>query len=151
VLDRHGELELSRFIGELIRTLMSELMEDVLVQTRANLKAANLSSVAALRAAGAAMAAFSPPLLERLKALKGFQMERMYRHPHVVNSMNRAQAVVTDLYEGFVADPGLLPPDWAKAARDAVPGTVARDYIAGMTDRFALVEYARVFHTEIQL
>jgi dGTPase len=151
VLDRHGELELSRFIGELIRTLMSELMEDVLVQTRANLKAANLSSVAALRAAGAAMAAFSPPLLERLKALKGFQMERMYRHPHVVNSMNRAQAVVTDLYEGFVADPGLLPPDWAKAARNAVPGTVARDYIAGMTDRFALAEYARVFHTEIQL
>ena len=71
------------------------------------------------------MAAFSPPLLERLKALKGFQMERMYRHPHVVNSMNRAQAVVTDLYEGFVADPGLLPPDWAKAARDAVPGTDA--------------------------
>ena len=151
VLERHGELELSRFIGELIRTLMSELMEDVLIQTRANLQAANPSSVAALRAAGAAMAAFSPPLLERLKALKGFQMERMYRHPHVVNSMNRAQAVVTDLYEGFVADPGLLPPDWAKAARDAVPGTVARDYIAGMTDRFALAEYARVFRTEIQL
>lgn len=149
VLERHGELELSRFIGELIRTLMSELMEDVLVQTRANLRAATPSSVAALRAAGAAMAAFSPPLLERLKALKRFQMERMYRHPHVANSMNRAQAVVTDLYEGFVADPGLLPPDWAKAAREAVPGTVARDYIAGMTDRFAQAEYARVFHTEI--
>jgi dGTPase len=151
VLERHGELELSRFIGELIRTLMSELMEDVLVQTRANLRAANPSSVAALRAAGTAMAAFSPPLLARLKALKHFQMERMYRHPHVANSMNRAKAVVTDLYEGFVADPDLLPPDWAQAARDAVPGTVARDYIAGMTDRFALAEYTRVFHTEIQL
>ncbi len=95
------------------------------------------------------MAAFSPPLLERLKALKRFQMERMYRHPRVVNSMNRAQAVVTDLYEGFVADPGLLPPDWAKRRAWRVPGTVARDYIAGMTDRFALAEYARVFHTEI--
>lgn len=151
VLDRHGELELSRFIGELIRTLMSELMEDVLVQTRANLTAAAPASVAALRRAGAAMAAFSPPLLERLKALKRFQMERMYRHPRVATSMERAKAVVTDLYEGFVADPSLLPPDWAKAAQAAVPGTVARDYIAGMTDRFALAEYARVFHTEIQL
>ncbi|HEX2760951.1 MAG TPA: hypothetical protein VHM27_10575, partial [Rhizomicrobium sp.] len=151
VLDRHGELELSRFIGELIRTLMSELMEDVLVQTRANLTAATPASVSALRRAGAAMAAFSPPLLERLNALKRFQMERMYRHPRVATSMERAKAVVTDLYEGFVADPSLLPPDWAKAAQAAVPGTVARDYIAGMTDRFALAEYARVFHTEIQL
>ena len=151
VLERHGELELSRFIGELIRTLMSELMEDVLLQTRANLQAARPASAPALRAAGRAMAAFSPSLLDRLKALKRFQMERMYRHPRVATSMERAKAVVTDLYEGFVADPGLLPPDWARAAHEAVPGTVARDYIAGMTDRFALAEYARVFHTEIQL
>ncbi len=149
VLERHGELELSRFIGELIRTLMSELMEDVLNQTRANL--ADLSSTAAVRGAGRATAAFSPGLFERLKALKAFQMRNMYRHPRVTASMARAQGLVTDLYEAFVADPGLLPPDWAKGARGAVPGTVARDYIAGMTDRYALAEYVRVFHSEIQL
>ena len=78
-------------------------------------------------------------------------MRNMYRHPKVTASMTRAQAVVTDLYEAFVAEPSLLPQDWAQSARDAEPGTVARDYIAGMTDRFALAEYARVFHTEIQL
>ncbi|HEX4270921.1 MAG TPA: deoxyguanosinetriphosphate triphosphohydrolase [Rhizomicrobium sp.] len=149
VLERHGELELSRFIGELIRTLMSELMEDVMAQTRENL--AGVASVAAVRGAGRATASFSPTLLQRLKALKRFQMQNMYRHPRVMTSMTRAQAVVTGLYEAFVADPGLLPPDWADAARAAVPGTVARDYIAGMTDRYALAEYARVFHTEIQL
>jgi dGTPase len=149
VLQRHGELELSRFIGELMRTLMSELMEDVLNQTRVHL--AGLASAAAVRGAGRATAAFSPALLERLKALKAFQMRNMYRHPRVTQSMTRAQAVVSDLYEAFVADPGLLPPDWAQAARGAVPGTVARDYIAGMTDRYALAEYARVFRTEIQL
>jgi dGTPase len=149
VLARHGDLELSRFIGELMRTLMSELMEDVLATTRANL--ANLNSAAAVREAGRATAAFSPALGETLKALKAFQMKNMYRHARVENSMNRAKAVVTDLYEAFVADPSLLPSDWAQAARDAVPGTVARDYIAGMTDRFALAEYARVFRTEIQL
>jgi dGTPase len=151
VLARHGELELSRFIGELIRTLMSELMEDVLATTRANLAAGGFASAAALRGAGRPMAAFSPALFPRLKALKAFQMQNMYRHPRIANSMTRAQAVVTDLYEAFVADPGLLPPDWTLAARESVPGTVARDYIAGMTDRFALAEYARVFHTEIQL
>ena len=65
--------------------------------------------------------------------------------------MSRAKDVVVRLYEAFVADPGLLPPDWAQSARGAVPGTVARDYIAGMTDRFALAEYARVFGAEVQL
>ena len=149
VIARHGELELSRFIGELIRTLISELMEDVLATTRANL--VGLDSAACVRAAGHATAAFSPNLFARLKALKSFQMEKMYRHPHVLASMTRAKAVVSDLYQAFVADPALLPADWARAARDAVPGTVARDYIAGMTDRFALEEYERVFKTEIQL
>jgi dGTPase len=151
VLERHGDLELSRFIGEMIRTLMSELMEDVLATTRTNLAATNFASAAELRGAGRAMAAFSPALMVRLKALKSFQMERMYRHPRVMASMTRAQAVVTDLYEAFVADPDLLPPDWAALARAAVPGTVARDYIAGMTDNFAMTEYGRVFHTEITL
>ena len=117
VLARHGELELSRFIGELIRTLMSELMEDVLAQTRANLAAG--ISASAPRCAG--RAGRWPPsrrrLAERLKALKAFQMQNMYRHPRIAGSMTRAQAVVTDLYEAFVADPGLLPPDWAQAAR----------------------------------
>jgi dGTPase len=75
----------------------------------------------------------------------------MYRHPRVAGSMSRAMDVVTRLYEAFVADPGLLPPDWAQAARGSVPGTVARDYIAGMTDRFALAEYARVFQTEVHI
>jgi dGTPase len=151
VLERHGELELSRFIGELIRTLMSELLEDVLDQTRANLAASQFTSAADLRGAGRATAAFSTHLLVRLKSLKAFQMENMYRHPKVTGSMTRAQAVVTDLYEAFVADPALLPQDWAQAAQAAVPGMVARDYIAGMTDRFALTEYSRVFCTEIQL
>jgi dGTPase len=146
---RYGELELSRFIGELIRTLMSELMEDVLATTRANLS--GITTAAQVRAAGRAMAQFSPALFAQLQSLKSFQMTRMYRHPRVTRSMDQAQGVVTDLYGAFVADPALLPPDWEQAARAGVPGTVARDYIAGMTDRFALAEYARVFRREIAL
>ena len=109
------------------------------------------SFAAALRGAGRATASFSAPLLARLKALKAFQMQNMYHHPRVTQSMTRAKAVVAHLYEAFVADPALLPPDWARAARQAVPGTVARDYIAGMTDRFALAEYARVFRSDVIL
>jgi dGTPase len=149
VQQRYGELELSRFIGELIRTLMSELMEDVLATTRANLS--GITTAAQVRASGRAMAQFSPALFAQLRALKSFQMTRMYRHPRVTASMDQAQDVVTELYGAFVADPALLPRDWEQAARAGVPGTVARDYIAGMTDRFALAEYARVFRREIAL
>ena len=149
VLDRRGELELSRFIGELIRTLMSELMDDVASTTRANLT--GIGSASEVRQAGRAMAAFSPAMLEQLKALKSFQMARMYRHPRVMASMSRAKDVVTALYGAFVANPALLPADWEQAARAGVPGTVARDYIAGMTDRFALSEYERVFGNAIAL
>ncbi|MFY1005095.1 hypothetical protein ACNF5F_27110, partial [Escherichia coli] len=82
--------ELSRFIGELIRTLMSELLEDVLAETRANLAAGHFTSAAQLRGAGRATASFTPSLLDRLKALKAFQMQNMYRHPKVTGSMVRA-------------------------------------------------------------
>jgi dGTPase len=89
-----------------------------------------------------------------LVALKGFLFARMYRHPHVMASMGKAQGVVTDLFGALSRDPSLLPPDWAAQCGepgDPATGGVVRDYIAGMTDRFALEEHRRIFHTEIAL
>ena len=86
-----------------------------------------------------------------LRALKTFLFTHMYQHPRVITSMTRAQAVITDLFEVFVADPIVLPPDWARLCAEGVAGGVGRDYIAGMTDTFALAEYARVFRTRIEL
>ena len=79
--------------------------------------------------------------------------DHLYRHPRVMASMARAQTVVMELYQAFLADPALLPPDWGRAcvAGDMMSGQVIRDYIAGMTDRYALAEYNRVFRTEIVL
>jgi len=154
VLARYGEMELSRFVGELIRTLMSSLLNDLLAQTRRNLEAAKPASAAAVRGAGRALVEFSPARWDEVKALKGFLFARMYRHPQVVATRERATAVVTDLYEAFLSDPALLPPDWAALcgmAGDTATGGVARDYIAGMTDNYALKEYGRVFHTQMTL
>jgi dGTPase len=154
VLDRYGELELSRFIGELSRTLMSALLDDVLGETRARLARTRPTAAAEIRAAGGATVGFSPGMAESLCALKGFLFEHMYRHPRVTASMERAKGVVADLYGAFLADPGLLPPDWTRvcgAGDDAATGQVVRDYIAGMTDNYALLEYGRVFHAEIAL
>ncbi|MCP5410869.1 MAG: dNTP triphosphohydrolase [Alphaproteobacteria bacterium] len=155
VIAAHGSnLELSRFIGELIRTLMSALMEDVLAVTRANLENGAFTDAAALRGAGRATAQFSPALSGQLKALKSFQVEHIYHHPLVTRSMDGARRVVGELFAAFSADPALLPPDWAKtcgAPRDAATGSVVRDYIAGMTDRYALAEYRRIFRRDIDV
>ena len=69
-------------------------------------------------------------------------------------SMNKAKSVVGELFAALAQDPGLLPPDWAAAcgsAGDVSTARVVRDYIAGMTDSFALQEYRRIFHSEIAL
>jgi dGTPase len=151
VIDRYGDLELSRFIGEMIRTLMSALLDDLRAETGRRLEKAGPSSGAAVRAQPHALVALSAPMQAELKALKKFLFAHMYQHPRVLGSMTRAKAVITDLFEAFVADPALLPPDWARLCGQGATGGVVRDYIAGMTDTFALAEYARVFRTKIEL
>jgi dGTPase len=154
VTARHGKLELSRFIGELIRTLMSALTDDVLAETRKRLAAAKPPTGAAVRAIPHALAAFSPTMLGEARSLKEFLFARMYRHPRVMGPMRRAQDLVTELFAAFAAGPQLLPPDWAAqcgGAGEAATRQVVRDYIAGMTDNYALAEYARVTGKKVSL
>ena len=154
VLARFGRIELGRLIGEIVRGLMSALVGDVLAETRARLAAAKPASAAAVRAQKRALAAFSPAMAREVHNLKQFLFARMYRHPRVMGSMNAAKKVVAGLYDAFAREPSLLPPDWASACGrpcDSRTASVVRDYIAGMTDNYALSEYARIFHTEIVL
>jgi dGTPase len=151
---RYGHLEAGRLIGEIVRRLMSAMIGDMVEETRARLAAANPRSAAEVRGAGQALASFSTGMMQEIALLKEFLFARMYRHPRVMASMDKAQAVIADLFAAFHADPSLLPQDWAKscgAPGDAKTGGVVRDYIAGMTDRFALQEHKRIFHTEIAL
>lgn len=151
---RYGTLEFSRLVGEIVRRLMSAMIGDLVAETRARLAVANPSSAADIRAEPQATAAFSPTMAEAVKALKGFLFARMYRHPRVMRPMNAAKRVVGDLFSAFTDNPGLLPKDWRSLCAgtgEAATASVVRDYIAGMTDRFALQEYKQVFHTEIDL
>jgi dGTPase len=151
---RFGELELGRFIGELVHGLMSALIGDVLAETRARVRAARPESANAVRRHGRALAAFSPAMENDVAALKAFLNLRMYRHPRVADTMEKAKTVVADLCSAFAGDPLLLPPDWAErcgAPDDATTLAVVRDYVAGMTDRYALLEHARVTKREIAL
>ncbi len=143
----YGETELSRFVGELIRTLMSALIDDLLSETRQRLAAAGPQSVADIRDAGHALAGFSAATEAQIRALKQFLFARMYRHPRVMEPMAGAQAVIAELFQILSAEPGLLPADWTAqcgAAGDSATRRVVRDYIAGMTDNYALMEHARL-------
>ncbi len=86
-------------------------------------------------------------MLGEVRALKRFLYERMYRHPRVMGPMEEAKNVVTGLFKALVANPELLPPDWLAQCGpggDSSTRRVVRDYIAGMTDNYALAEYSRI-------
>ncbi len=151
---RYGPIETGRLIGEIVRRLMSAMIGDMVEETSTRLRQADPQSAADVRGAGRALAAFSGAMAGEIAALKDFLFARMYRHPRVMVSMDKAQTVVTELFGAFSGDPALLPADWAKACGvpgDAQTAGVVRDYIAGMTDNYALQEHKRIFHTEIAL
>ncbi|MGH6876986.1 MAG: deoxyguanosinetriphosphate triphosphohydrolase [Rhizomicrobium sp.] len=154
VRDRYGRLELGRFIGETVHRLIGSLIDDVMTETRRRLADCRPDSPSEARALGKPVVAFSPPMTTEIAQLKEFLFARMYRHPRVAASMSVAKRIVHELFAAFAADPALLPPDWQESCSGGGhprTASVARDYIAGMTDSFALLEHRRIFHTEIVL
>ena len=158
VTDRYGRLELGRFIGETVHRLMTALVEDVLAESRRRLAEANPHSVEAVRWLSSGVIGFSAGMGEnmgeKLACLKDFLFARMYRHPRVMESMEVSKRIVAELFATLSDNPDLLPPDW-NAAVSGASGTrsarVVRDYIAGMTDRFAILEHRRIFGSDIDL
>ena len=143
----HGRLETGRFIGELVRMLIGALVEDLLAETARRVAALAPASVQDVRGAGGALAGFSPEMEHEALALKRFLFARMYRHERVMVSMNRAKQIVAELFAALARDPALMPPDWAASCGepgDAATAGVVRDYIAGMTDDFALKSWAAI-------
>jgi len=131
-----------RLVHETVRRMINELVVDLVCETQRRIDAAAPASVDEVRAAGP-LVAFSDAIREQSRQLKRFLGEHLYRHDHVVVVMHAAQQVVQRLFDAFVADPGLLPEEHGERAQRLGPVAIA-DYIAGMTDRFALKELARV-------
>ncbi len=141
-------LDEPRRSGEAFRRVFGAMVEDMLAETRARLAAERPESAAALRALGAPVVAFSPPVEAGVGEVRAFLFARMYRHPAVLAMREKAAAVVSDLFAGFMAAPERLPVEWRGAALgargEAALARVVSDYIAGMTDRFALQEHRRI-------
>ena len=150
VAEHYPGIEETRLIHEAIRRLIDHMVGDLIGETRARLAASGAASPDVVRALPAPVVAFSEEMRRNDRALKRFLFERMYRHFRVNRMSSKAQRVVRDLFRLYLGEPQCLPGEWrGLAAGPGEPQTarVAADYLAGMTDRFALDEHRRLFDT----
>jgi dGTPase len=148
---RHPGLEDGRTIHELSRRVITRFVEDALVETAARLKADRVATAADARRAGRAMFAFSPPMAAAERDIKAFLFERMYRHPEVNRMRADADRIVRALYAAYVERPQEAPAFWRARGERVGLSQAAAQYVAGMTDRFALAEYRRLFDPAARL
>jgi dGTPase len=147
---RYPGLEEPRLVHEAIRRLIDLMVSDLIAETALRLETSGVRSAAEIRRLGRPVVAFSDEMARNDQALKNFLFERMYRHYKVNRMTSKARRIVQDLFRLFLAEPQCLPTEWRAAADEPGSRTTARtvaDYIAGMTDRYALDEHARLFDT----
>ena len=141
-------LEKMRRRHEALRRVFGRMVEDVIAVAQGRLQAARPQSVDEIRAMGTTVIRFSKPLYQELKAIRSFLFHRMYRAPSVMIERARVTQVVDGLFPLFMARPELLPQEWgadiAAVKGDTELARIVADYVAGMTDRFALLEGARL-------
>nr|WP_232431854.1 deoxyguanosinetriphosphate triphosphohydrolase [Burkholderia ubonensis] len=136
-------LEGRRLVHETVRRIINTLIVDLIDETTRNLARIAPASLDDVRAAPP-IVAHSEPVAAQAAALKRFLFKNLYRHYKVMRMANKAQRVVAGLFDAFCDDPRLLPPPYQSDDPAKQPRLVAH-YIAGMTDRFALKEYQRLF------
>jgi dGTPase len=148
VAARYPGIDEPRLVHETIRRVIDRMVTDLLAETRARIVRAGVSHVDGIRALKGPVAAFSEGMRANDRALRAFLMEHMYRHYRVSRMGAKAKRIVRELYDLLYAAPDCLPTEWRQQAEGAgTEGTarVVADYIAGMTDRFALDEHYRLF------
>jgi dGTPase len=136
----------SRLVYETVRRMIDTLVTDLTRTSAENIRRAAPASIDDVRRAPA-LIGFSAPILAESRELKRFLHGNLYRHPRVLRTSAKARRLVSDLFGAFLAKPRLLPPDFQARAREDTARAIA-DYIAGMTDRYAIREHQRLFAAE---
>ena len=140
VLRRYPDLEQDRVVHETVRRVMSAMVNDIIAECNKNATKLNIRNASGVRRLGHPLIVFGKQMHENNKALQSFLNDRMYRHEKVEEIMARARRVMGDLFHAYMHDPKLLPAGW----QDGRPRQVC-DFIAGMTDRYALEQHKRLF------
>jgi len=138
-----------RAIYEVNRRIITVLIDDVVRASRLRLAALPESSLESVRAAGRPVIAASAEMAARIDALKAYLTAHVYRHPRVMRVVAGAEEIVRDLFAQYLAEPALMPESWHQAARagtsERACAVVVGDFVAGMTDRYAIKEHRRLF------
>ncbi len=136
-----------RLLRELVRDQIGVMVNDVIAATTANVAAAGVASVAEVRAAGRSLGGFSANLAAQERELKRFMYANLYHHPEQVAAAEAANQIVGRLFAAYIDDPRLMGEDWSSRLPVEMNATIRHigDYIAGMTDRFAIDRYADIF------
>src|SRR5690606_23948412 len=147
---RWPRLDDKRLLHEIIRRMINRLVGDLIETTRRELEQVQPASIEDVRNAGRPLVRFSDEVHEQHVRLKRFLNDNLYKHPKVRVMTERAQEQVRDLFERYFAEPGEMAPDFSGPATapgidDARRARIVADYIAGMTDRFAIKEHERLF------
>jgi dGTPase len=149
---RHPRIEMARQVHELVRRLITRMIEDVIARSEGLIAACRPGCADDIRRAGAPVVAFSPAMAAADRTIKSFLFPHMYRHPRIIRIMGEAEAVVRSLFERYQRDPQELP--WrnqAASSDTSVPAREIADFIAGMTDRYALSEHMGLFDSTPEL
>ena len=137
---------------EAVRRMIGAMVDDVLAEARRRAAAGKVQTPEDVRNLGHALVAFSRDTAEDLARLRAFLMERMYRHWRVNRTRSQARRMLAEMFLLFLAEPDVLPEDWGTRAAERDQAGRARvvcDYIAGMTDRYAIEEHRRLFHLDV--
>jgi dGTPase len=146
VLDRHPGIDPGRLAPELIRDQIGDMVDDVLAETQRRCAEAGVGSAEEVRAAGRALVGFSAAMAEEERALKAFLYARMYRSPQILAIQAEARRLLAALFAAYRDLPDLLPALWRVAEEDPVlRDRRIGDFIAGMTDRYAISRYRELF------
>ncbi|MGH9773747.1 MAG: deoxyguanosinetriphosphate triphosphohydrolase [Candidatus Acidiferrales bacterium] len=140
----HPKAEFKLIFNDANRRVLDRLATDLIETTRQTVGASGAASVEDIRRNPRRLAGFSREAAEENAALKKFLHARLYDHPKVAADREKSVAALDELYCIFAARPDLMPPHYAELARREPPHRVACDYIAGMTDRFLLVEHRKL-------
>jgi dGTPase len=153
VLGRYPDIDRNRLIHESLRAVIAAMVDDILIETHRRFGSYKPTSTAEVRLLGKPLVGFSDAMAAHMLVLKDFLFARMYRHTKVNRMTSKARRVVHDLFELLFTEPQLLPDDWRDESIAPKTLKTARrvaDYIAGMTDRFALDEHARLFDPAVK-
>ena len=144
VEQRHPHAPRALQLRELVRDQIGVMVHDVIAHTRR--ETANIASIDAVRASPHALAGFSPEMRREERALKRFLYAELYHHPRQLRAAEGAERVIGALFASYSTDDRLLPPDWRTRLPSDEPGRsrALADFLAGMTDRFAIGRYAEL-------